>query len=540
MFPGSGKPGLMLHVASSSRKRLGHYEDHNEVLLKRTRQMHEYPSPWPRPVPKPSPALPKSESSSLDLQHRETVLQQTLPKTPSPRSETRVDIKNEAGRVETRSAFTCAEDFVRSAGHIQNTRWAHDDYNETLVLPSSEKTNLEVFTAPPLTQCVSADNLFQIESSTQQIHLQNGLNTSDSLWPTNSNGSDRQEWPSDMTQLGGCSLAMTQIDQLACAAHVPSLTGSILPYIYSDQASTFSEQSTVTYSALTRFLDADPQHFQYDPLIYFPPQFPQKDGLPLIESVFPQLTNSTDIPHDLHASLSLDPNGLYYGPPVEHSTNLSVEQWPAQRILHPAITEDPDSSCLSQGLSTSPQWNHNSLSMATSPSYGLQEGHSLPGTTSISPGTYNEARVAGQPCAARFPFNRPTFDAQTAINCASTQPSSPGPLLPRYRPLKTGSKRSVHPKQDSDIIFECQSSRQGSKELAPGTLDATTKPRKPFGEDQRQETSRTRDVGACIRCKMQRVRVSAPPFFFSSSFFFKKKKARFPLLSRIPLNVVNH
>lgn len=33
------------------------------------------------------------------------------------------------------------------------------------------------------------------------------------------------------------------------------------------------------------------------------------------------------------------------------------------------------------------------------------------------------------------------------------------------------------------------------------------KQRKPFGEDERQQTSHTRDVGACVRCKMQRVRV---------------------------------
>lgn len=32
--------------------------------------------------------------------------------------------------------------------------------------------------------------------------------------------------------------------------------------------------------------------------------------------------------------------------------------------------------------------------------------------------------------------------------------------------------------------------------------------RRPFQEFDRQETSRTRDVGACVRCKMQRVRVS--------------------------------
>lgn len=53
------------------------------------------------------------------------------------------------------------------------------------------------------------------------------------------------------------------------------------------------------------------------------------------------------------------------------------------------------------------------------------------------------------------------------------------------------------------------------------------KSRKPLAEDARIETSRTRDVGACIRCKIQRVRVSQsnrdPPesvIILSLSLFF--------------------
>lgn len=59
----------------------------------------------------------------------------------------------------------------------------------------------------------------------------------------------------------------------------------------------------------------------------------------------------------------------------------------------------------------------------------------------------------------------------------------------------------------------------------PGPVPECVKPRRPFPESDRKETSHTRDIGACVRCKMQRVRVRgerfslSPPFEFYFTYF---------------------
>lgn len=85
-------------------------------------------------------------------------------------------------------------------------------------------------------------------------------------------------------------------------------------------------------------------------------------------------------------------------------------------------------------------------------------------------------------------------------------------------------RRQVIPKLDPttemQLVYQCFNSPGRSFASDPQSLDKWGPPtksvistqgqraRKPLDEDARQETSRTRDVGACVRCKIQRVRVS--------------------------------
>lgn len=82
------------------------------------------------------------------------------------------------------------------------------------------------------------------------------------------------------------------------------------------------------------------------------------------------------------------------------------------------------------------------------------------------------------------------------------------------------AKTKLDPAVELQLVHQCFNSHGRSFALIPGPNDNWAaqansgnstqgqKPRKPLGEDARQETSRTRDVGACVRCKIQRVRVS--------------------------------
>lgn len=86
------------------------------------------------------------------------------------------------------------------------------------------------------------------------------------------------------------------------------------------------------------------------------------------------------------------------------------------------------------------------------------------------------------------------------------------------------NKTKLDPTTELQLVHQCFNSHGRSFALIREPLDnnnnswgSTTKSvigtqaqkaRKPLGEDERQETSRTRDVGACVRCKIQRVRVS--------------------------------
>lgn len=92
-------------------------------------------------------------------------------------------------------------------------------------------------------------------------------------------------------------------------------------------------------------------------------------------------------------------------------------------------------------------------------------------------------------------------------------------------PAKIPQKRSkikakLDPAVELQLVHQCFNSNGRSFALVPKQPDKSVsstksvvhangqRARKPLGEDERQETSRTRDVGACVRCKIQRVRVS--------------------------------
>lgn len=75
------------------------------------------------------------------------------------------------------------------------------------------------------------------------------------------------------------------------------------------------------------------------------------------------------------------------------------------------------------------------------------------------------------------------------------------------RPEAKTKKRAV-PAPDAEPAHPREASHRSRKQRATGTTAPEgVKPRKPFPESDRKETSRTRDIGACVRCKMQRVRV---------------------------------
>lgn len=66
----------------------------------------------------------------------------------------------------------------------------------------------------------------------------------------------------------------------------------------------------------------------------------------------------------------------------------------------------------------------------------------------------------------------------------------------------------VLPTSDDEALKLCVPSRRIEQQQATKrSTPESVKPRKPFLEDDRKETNRTRDIGACVRCKMQRVRV---------------------------------
>lgn len=66
----------------------------------------------------------------------------------------------------------------------------------------------------------------------------------------------------------------------------------------------------------------------------------------------------------------------------------------------------------------------------------------------------------------------------------------------------------VLPTSEDEALQLCVASRQIEQQQATKvSTPESVKPRKPFLENDRKETSRTRDIGACVRCKMQRVRV---------------------------------
>lgn len=80
-------------------------------------------------------------------------------------------------------------------------------------------------------------------------------------------------------------------------------------------------------------------------------------------------------------------------------------------------------------------------------------------------------------------------------------------------------KTKLDPTIELQLVHQCFNSHGRSFASVPEPNDNWAAPansvnsiqgqkaRKPLGEDERQETSRTRDVGACVRCKIQRVRV---------------------------------
>lgn len=452
--------------------------------------------------------LPKVESSPSKLQYTGSDGQQALPSDPPAQAETSLDVKHEAKHFSTEGVFPSAHGPFKSPAHIQNVKTAlKDDHYKTLT-PSYSGDLIPQNSTVPSHALVPSPFLIQTDTNTHQAH-QTDYDTFSSLWPPQFDESYLHSLLPETAQSGdhlGEWSAMTQLAQSPYAHYIDSLFGSAFPYIFSNQEPTLLDQSPVAYTPLTQSLDPEISYLHPDQREYYSHQCMQEPSV--TEATLSQPSNHDPILHGFDVSVASDSMGVSCRYLNEFTPSLSPRQWPAQQTIHDTITEDHDSSSLTQEPSNPHQWNQTQLSIAAHSPHDFQDGHSVAGTVTVKSETHSEDGIVVQSPSTRSPENHAAVDIQA--------PSIHKPLIPQKSSLRPRTRRPVHGDLDPTVLFVCQSSRQKPQEAATGTSETNLKPRKAFGEDQRQETSRTRDVGACVRCKMQRVRVST----------YKKKKKK--------------
>lgn len=510
VIPSSGKPGLLLHGASSSRKRVNQQEDAGELWPKKARPIYEI-----SPVRSHSDfgsvsVTPKIESLLLDSQYRCSVPTQTLPDVPIPNQETNLAIKREADDLATNTALN------HTGGpyipvYTQNARW--DTNNGTSYAPL-------VFDDASLQGSVTACHPLgppsnipcRAENVVREANQQDASNISSWLTPS----SHYQPWPLGTTQSGGWS-AITHFDPSRFADHISLYANIETPFpndLYSDQISTLSVLSPEIYKPLSESTDTGSPHRHQHIRTWYSPQLKADGG----ELAAPQPAESGYVSQDLHTYL--EPIGSQFGYFKEGPPSLQLQPWPAQGLPHDAFTGSQDGIFAPEESSVSPKWNQNLQPIHGNSRQGITEVQ-FSGVGPVKVEAHIQGGSGGAPTAAQSPYEHDNTHVQKKLDIHQPSPKFGG-LPANRRPRDPGSQWPIHPDHDPAVLFACQSSRQGTDEIATGGSNASLKPRKQFNEGERQETSRTRDIGACVRCKMQRVRVS------QEVFSVRHTRGRFP------------
>lgn len=503
VIPSSGKPGLLLHGASSSRKRVNQQEDAAELWPKKARPIYELSPARSHSDFGSISVTPKIESPLLESQYRCSAPAQTLPHVPLPSQENNLAIKREADDLATNNALN------HTGGpyipvYTQNARW--DTNNGTSYAPlvfddaSLQGSVAATHTLHPSNSPCRAGNIVQ-EANQQEF-------STVSTWLTPSTHS--QPWPLGTTQSGGWS-AITHFDPSHFADHISLYADIETPFpndIYSDQISTLSVLPPENFNPLSESTDTGSPHQHRHIRTWYSPQSMQKDHG--VELAVPQPAEPGYVSQDLHPYQ--ESINSHFGYSQEGPPSLPLQPWPAQRFPHDAFTGSQDRIFVPEESSIPPEWNEN-----LQPVHGnSSQGQGIPGVQSTGVGSVKvEAPIqggsGGLPTAAQSPYDRDIVNVQKSVDLHRPSPKFGG-LPANRRPRDPGSQWPTHPDHDPAVLFACQSSRQATDEVVTGASNASLKPRKQFNEGERQETSRTRDVGACVRCKMQRVRVSQTEF----------------------------
>lgn len=504
MIPSSGKPGLLLHGASSSRKRVNQQEDTAELWSKKARPIFSF-----SPVRSHSDfgtvsVTPKIESPLLESQYRCPEPDQTLPDVPVPCQDTDLAIKREADDLASRNDLN-----QKSAPYIpvyaQNTRWDTNNDNSYAPLAFDDASLQGSVTAshplgtPSNIPC-RAENVVQ-EANQQDFSII-------SPWLTPS--SQSQPWPLGATQSGGWS-PITPYDPSQFTDHVSSYANIETPFpngLYSDQISTLSVLSPENYNPLPESTDTgSPHHHQHVRKWYSPQSMQKAHG---VELAVLQPSESKYVSQDLHTYL--DYVGNHYGYFKEGPPNLPLQSWPAQGLPHdtPTFTEGQGTMLVPEDSSISPEWRQDIQPIHGHSNQGITEVQST-GVGPVKAEAHIQGGPGGAPTAVQAPYDRDIINVQKKHDLQRASPNL-GELSASSRPRDPGPQWPIYPDHDPAVLFACQSSRQETDEATTGAFNASLKPRKQFNEGERQETSRTRDIGACVRCKMQRVRVSQEGF----------------------------
>lgn len=498
MIPSSGKPGLLLHGASISRKRLNRQEDAIALWPKKARPIYDN-----SPVRSHSDfgsvsVTPKIESPLLESQYRCPEPAQTSPGVPVSCQDTNLAIKCEADDSASNSNLNHTGASLIPI-YSQNTRWDTNCDNSYAPLAFDDASlQGSVAASHPLGSPLNIP--CQAENVVQEANQQNFNTISSWMAPS----SQPQPWPLGTTQSGGWS-AITQFDPAQFADHIPLYADIETQFpsdLYSDQMSTLSMLSPGIYNPLSEPTDTESPHSHQHVRKWYSPQSMHKAHG--VELAVPQPSEPKYISQDLHTYL--EPIGRQYGYFKEGPPNLPLQPWPAQGLPHDTFTVVQGTIFAPEESSVSPEWRQNLQPI---------HGPSSQGITEVQPTVVDpvkaEAHIQGQsvgaPPAAQSPYDRDLIPVQKKHDLQKPSPNL-GRLSTKSRLRDPGPQWPIHPDHDPAILFACQSSRQGTDEAASGASNASLKPRKQFNEGERQETSRTRDIGACVRCKMQRVRVS--------------------------------
>lgn len=497
VIPSSGQPGLLLHGASSSRKRLNQQGDADELWPKKIRPIHNLSSLRSRSDFGSGAVVPKIESPLLESRHRGSEPYQTLQDVPVPSQEASLAIKREADDLARNNSLNhTGGSYIPVYPH--NTRWdanSHHSYNplnfDDASLQSSATTSHAL--CPPSNIPSRAENGAQ--DATQQE-----FNTMSS-WLTPI--SNFQHWPLGTTEPNGWSTT-AQIDPSQFADHI-SLYANVetsFPDVYTDQFSALSELSPNIYNPLADSTDTGSPHRQQSLQKWYSSQSTQKaEG---VDSTVSQPVNPNHVPQNLHTYLG--PIGSHFGYFKEGPPILPLQQWPAQGPPHETFTGNQDTIFVPDESSVSPEWSQDLQPIHTQPDQSISEVRST-GVAPVKVETHIEGVSAGASAAPQSPYGRAIINTQKSFHHPQPSPSFSG-LSSNRQSHDPRVQWANHPDHDPAVLFACQSSRQGTDEVGTGASNASLKPRKQFNEGERQETSRTRDIGACVRCKMQRVRVS--------------------------------